>query len=138
MPAALSAGQVDAAWITEPHLSTAVDEGAVPVSWNYAEVDPELTVAVYFTTEEYTSSDPETVESFTAAMREAQAYTQQNPQAGVDVLGEYSEIGADTAQQLSMPEFDSEINTATVQLLADLALEYDLVDSEIDISTVLP
>ena len=138
MPAALSSGQVDAAWITEPHLSTAMDQGAVPISWNYAEVHPELTVAAYFTSQQYMSSDPETVEAFTTAMREALTYTQQNPQAGINVLGEYTEIESDTAQQLSMPEFGSEINTATVQLLADLALEYDLVSSEIDVSTLLP
>lgn len=138
MPAALSSGQVDAAWITEPHLSTAMAQGAVPLSWNYAEVHPELTVAAYFTSEQYMSNDPETVEVFTAAVRESLSYTQQNPQAAINVLSEYTEIDTAMAEQLSMPEFGSEINTATVQLLADLALEYDLVDSQIDISTLLP
>lgn len=138
MPAALSSGQVDAAWILEPHLSAATEQGAVPVSWNYAEVDPELMIAAYFTSEEYMSSDPETVEAFTAAMQESLAYTQENPQAGVDILDEYTEIDPATAEDLSMPAFDPEINTETVQLLADLALEYGLVDSEIDVVAVLP
>src|SRR5690625_1307677 len=44
MPAALSSGQVDAAWILEPHLSTAMNSGAVPVSWNYAEVEDRKSV----------------------------------------------------------------------------------------------
>jgi len=138
MPAALSSGQVDAAWVLEPHLSAAMEQGAVPVSWNYAEVDPELMIAAYFTSEQYMSSDPDTVESFTAAMQESLAYTQENPQAGIDILDEYTEIDPATAEDLSMPAFEPEINTETVQLLADLALEYGLVDSEIDVSAVLP
>src|SRR5690625_33559 len=138
MPAALSSGQVDAAWILEPHLSTAMNEGAVPVSWNYAEVDPELMIAAYFTSEQYMSSDPETVEAFTTAIQESLAYIQENPQAGIDILNEYTEIDPATAEDLAMPAFDPEINTETVQLLADLALEYGLVDSEIDVSAVLP
>src|SRR5665811_1573071 len=48
-PAALENGDVDAAWILEPFLSTAIANGARVVSWNYVETSPELDIAGYFT-----------------------------------------------------------------------------------------
>ena len=52
MPAALQADRVDAIWVVEPFLSTSLGEGGRLVASNYVDTAPDLTVAVYFTSEQ--------------------------------------------------------------------------------------
>ncbi|HLR96843.1 MAG TPA: ABC transporter substrate-binding protein [Jiangellaceae bacterium] len=138
MPAALSSGQVDAAWILEPFLTIAMNQGAEPVSWNFAEVDPDLMISAYFGSQEYIQSNPEVAEAFTTGIEESLAYAEDNPEEAREILSTYTEIEPEVQEVISMPRFEPEINTETVQLLADLALQYGLVDSEVDVSALLP
>lgn len=138
MPAALSSGQVDAAWILEPFLTLAMNQGAEPVSWNFVEVDPDLMIAAYFGSQDYIQSNPDVAEAFTTGMQESLSYAQDNPEEAREILSTYTEIEPDVQEAITMPRFMPEINTETVQLLADLAVQYGLVDSEIDVSALLP
>lgn len=138
MPAAVSGGQVDAAWIVEPHLTRAVQEGARVVAWNFMETDPDLMVAAYFTSKQYAAEHPEVVEAFDAAMKKAFAFADENPDATRAILDEYTDIDPSVKEAMAMPRFDLPFSGDSVQLLADLALQYGLVDKEIDFSTLLP
>ncbi|KHL12471.1 NitT/TauT family transport system substrate-binding protein [Mumia flava] len=138
MPGALSNGQVDAAWVVEPFLAITEGQGATPVAWNFAATDPELMIAAYFTSEQTAQSDPDLVERFTNAMEESLQYASDNPDEARAILSSYTEIDAETAEQLTLPTWPTEINEDSVQLLADLALEDGLIDSEPDIEAMLP
>ena len=138
MPAALSGGQVDAAWILEPHLTRALQSGAEPVAWNFAETDPDLLIAAYFTSEQFLSSDAETVEAFQAALTRSFEYAQENPDDTRAILDEYTEIDPAVKEAMVMPRFETELSEDSMQLLADLAMQYGLTDEEIDVSTLLP
>jgi NitT/TauT family transport system substrate-binding protein len=138
MPAAVADGQVDAAWILEPHLTRALDAGAKVVSWNYAEVDPDLMIAAYFTTEQYLNENAETAEAFQAALTKSFEYAQENPDETRAILDEYTEIDPAVKEAMVMPRFETELSEDSVQLLADLALQYGLTDDEIDVSALLP
>lgn len=116
----------------------AKEDGAQVVTHNYAEIDPELLIAAYFTTSTYAAQNPEVVEAFTAAMDEAQAYAHDNPEEVREVLGEYTEITPEIREQLVIPEFPTELDPDAVQLQADLALEHGLVSEPVDIETLLP
>lgn len=138
MPAAISGGQVEAAWILEPHLTRALQAGARVVSWNFAETDPDLMISAYFTSQPFAAESPEVVEAFTRALNRSLDFAEQNPDATRAILGEYTQIDPAVAEAMTMPRFSSEFSTDTVQLLADLALEYGMVDQEIDFSTLVP
>ena len=79
MPAALQAGRVDAIWVVEPFLSTSLAQGGRLVASNYVDTAPDLTVAVYFTSEQLIKNDPDLVKRFTDAMTESLAYADANP-----------------------------------------------------------
>lgn len=138
MPAAVSGGQVDAALILEPHLTRALQDGARVVSWNYMETDPDLMIAAYFTSQPYAAENPEVVEAFTRALNRALDFAEENPDATRAILDEYTQIDPAVAEAMTMPRFSSEFSTDTVQLLADLALEYGMVDQPIDFSALVP
>ncbi|MCK6210099.1 ABC transporter substrate-binding protein [Georgenia sp. EYE_87] len=138
MPAALASGRVDAIWVLEPFLTIAKNDGGRVISHNYAETDPELLIAAYFTTGDYAAKNSDTVEAFTAAMVESQSFARDNPDEARAILGEYTEISPEVREQLVMPEFPTELSAAAVDLHADLALEYGLVTEPVDVAALLP
>src|SRR5882757_5509964 len=58
MPAALDAGQIDAAWVVEPTLAQVKAQGDRVIASNYVDVAPDLTVALYFTAQKLQQSNP--------------------------------------------------------------------------------
>jgi NitT/TauT family transport system substrate-binding protein len=138
MPAALASGQVDAAWILEPFRTIAMDQGAEVVTHNFAAVDPDMMIAAYFTTAQYAESEPDVVESFTAAMKESLTYAEENPDAAREILSTYTEIDPAVQEKMVMPRFSPDINEESVQKLADLALKYGLVTEPVDVDALLP
>lgn len=138
MPAALAEGRVDGAWLVEPFLTIAKNQGAVEVASNLVDTQDNLMIAAYFTSEQLMSSDPDLVERFTEAMNESLEYAEQNPEAAREAILTYTEIDAEVAQQMTLPVWSSEINSETVNLLAELALEDGLVDEPIDAEALLP
>ncbi|NEE01268.1 ABC transporter substrate-binding protein [Phytoactinopolyspora halotolerans] len=137
MPAALANGQVDAAFVLEPFLSMTLQDGAVPVASPYAETDPDLMIAAYFTSAQYAAEEPETVDAFVSAMQESLAYAEENPEEAREMLGTYTEIDAELREMLVLPRFEPEINQDTVQLLADLAEGDGLLDQPVDVSELI-
>jgi NitT/TauT family transport system substrate-binding protein len=138
MPAALAEGRIDAAWGLEPFLTIMRNQGATPVTWNYAETDPNLVIAAYFTTQQKLEEDPELVDAFTEAMNESLEYAQENPDAAREVLGSYTQIDPAVAEALILPRWPTEIDADAVQLLADLAEQDGLVDTAPDVEALLP
>nr|BFF22009.1 NrtA/SsuA/CpmA family ABC transporter substrate-binding protein [Promicromonospora thailandica] len=138
MPAAVAGEQVDAAWVVEPHLTTALEQGATVVASNFAETDPDLMIAAYFTSDQQIAENPETVEAFTAAMEESLTYAQEHPDETRAVLDTYTEIDPAVKEAMVMPRFSAELTDASFQLLADLGEEHGMFDEPVDVSKLLP
>ncbi|WP_268878148.1 ABC transporter substrate-binding protein [Gulosibacter macacae] len=138
MPAAVTGGQVDAAWVVEPHLTRVIEAGARVVSWNWAETDPNLIISTYFTSQQYAEANPEIVASFKAALDKALTHAAENPEAAKDILDNYTDIDATIKEKMTMPKFTPEVSAADIQLHADLALKYGLVKEPVDISVLVP
>ncbi|MGH3386764.1 MAG: ABC transporter substrate-binding protein [Nocardioidaceae bacterium] len=138
MPAALAEGRVDAAWLVEPFLTIAKSQGATEIASNLVDTQDDLMIAAYFTSEEVQKSDPDLVERFTEAMNESLEYADQNPDAVREIILTYTEIDPAIAEKVVLPKWSSEVNTDTVDLLAELALEDGLVKEPIDTSALLP
>ncbi|MGY1820865.1 ABC transporter substrate-binding protein [Geodermatophilus sp. SYSU D00079] len=133
MPAAVSTGQVDAAFAVEPSATVGESQGLRRVSAPYTETDDDLTVAGYFTSDQYAAENPDVVEAFVEAMVEAQEYAQANPDQVREVLGEYTQISPEIAQQLTLPTFQSEINRESVELLLQLGNEDGIIEGDVEL-----
>lgn len=138
MSAAVMNGQVDAAWLVEPHLTQAVDQGAKIISSNFVETDPDLLIAAYFTSDQMIAQDPKTVEAFTAAIRESLVYATEHPDETRAVLDTYTEIDPVVRSVMIMPRFAPDLDTAYLQVVADLGLEYGMFDKPVDVARLLP
>ena len=138
MPAALEAGRVDAVWVVEPFLSATLGAGGHLVASNYVDTAPDLTVALYFTSEQLAKDDPDLVSKFTEAMGESLAYADAHPDEARQVLTSYTQIDQAVIQKLTLPKWPAEINRQSVETLATLAVQDGLVTKQPDLSALLP
>lgn len=138
MAAQLAKGNVDAIAAVEPWVTLSEADGNVPVFSNYAEPVEDLTVAVYFTTDQYVSEHPETAAKFVRAMKASQEFAQQNPEKVKAVLPEYTTLEPDVIEGLTLPTYNTEVNAASIEQIADISLDRGLVDKKPDMEALLP
>jgi NitT/TauT family transport system substrate-binding protein len=138
MPAALEAGRVDAVWVVEPFLSATLAQGGRLVASNYVDTAPDLTVAVYFTSEQLLRDNPDLVKRFTDAMTESLAYADAHPDEARQVLTTYTQIDEAVIPDLTLPKWPAEINRESVETLAGLAVQDGLVTEQPDVAALLP
>jgi NitT/TauT family transport system substrate-binding protein len=138
MPAALDAGRVDAVWVVEPFLSATLAAGGHLVASNYVDTAPDLTVALYFTSQQLIKDDPDLVGKFTEAMNESLAYADAHPDEARQVLTSYTQIDEAVIQKLTLPKWPAEINRQSVETLATLAVQDGLITKQPDLSALLP
>lgn len=139
MEAALENGDVDAAFPVEPFVTIIENSGvgrAIASPW--VDGAPDLTVAVYFTSAQTAEQDPDLVERFSAAMAESLAYADANPDAARAIIQEYTELPAELAEAVTLPKWPAEINRASSEQLAQLAIQDGLLEQEPDFELLYP
>lgn len=138
MPAALAKHRVDAAWVVEPFLTAAKQQGARVVAWNMVDAAPHMTVATYFTSEKVLQDDPDLVKRFRTAIEKGLAYAQSHPDAVRKILGTYTKIGPGVAQQITLPAWPPKVNVQSVHTLAGLMQRDGLIKEQPDLDALLP
>jgi NitT/TauT family transport system substrate-binding protein len=137
MAAAMDAGRVDAIFVVEPFLTAAVAKGWKVVG-TYADVHPNLCVALYFTSTQLMTSNADLVRRFTEAMKESLTYAQANPDEVRAVLGSYTQITEQVRKDLTLPKFSADIDRTAVEALGNLAVEFGLLPKAPDLGALLP
>jgi NitT/TauT family transport system substrate-binding protein len=134
---ALDNGDVDAAFLVEPLLSAAKAKGYTVIG-DLAELDPNMTVAAYFTSTELVETDPNLVARFTSAIKKSLAYAQANPDEARTIVGTYTTIPAEVISGIVLTSWPDEINEASVNYWADLIVEYGFTTERPDVAALLP
>ncbi|MGW0434196.1 ABC transporter substrate-binding protein [Micromonospora sp. NPDC003197] len=135
---AVAKGDVDAGQVVEPFLTIATGQGDRQVVSNYAGTDPQLTISMYFTSQQYAKANPKVVASFTAAMNRSMEYATAHPDEVRAVLGTYTKIDPAVQKSLILPKWPTTIDRDSVQLLADLARTDGLLTKQPDLTVLLP
>ncbi|MEU1474496.1 ABC transporter substrate-binding protein [Streptomyces sp. NPDC005760] len=120
MPAALDGGRVDAAWMGEPAQTVAKAQGARVIASPFAETDPKLTVATWFTSTKIAQQNPALVKNFTEAMTESLRYATGHPDEARQILTAYTKISGDVLSQLILPSWPAQVDLASLEKLAAL------------------
>jgi NitT/TauT family transport system substrate-binding protein len=137
MPAALDGGRVDAAWVGEPAQTIAKGQGARIVASPFAETDPKLTVATYFTSTQLAQQKPDLVKKFTDAMAESLQYASDHPDEARQILTTYTKISGDVLKNLTLPSWPPQIDMASLEKLASLSEKDGLFgDKKPDLETL--
>ena len=136
MPAAVANHQVDAAWVVEPFLTASTAQGARNVSSNFTTI-PNLTVATYFTTQQYIAEHKDVVDNFREAIQESLKYASDHPDEVRRIVTTYTQIKSDVASKIKLPAFPQDVNTDSLKTVAQLMNKYGITQNTVDTSKLL-
>jgi NitT/TauT family transport system substrate-binding protein len=138
MAAALQAGDVDAAWLVEPFVTLAEQQGVRVLTTPLNDfTDVQIEISTYFTSAQFASENADVVERFTTAMEQSLTYAQENPDAVRAVLPTYLDISPELAEQVRLPEWNTVVSEETFEVFTDLAETQGLLEGEVDLDALL-
>ncbi len=138
MPAALAEGRADAVFVVEPFQQVVLSQGGRALASSYVDTAPNLSVAMYFTSKQLLGENPDLVKRFTDAMNESLAYADGHPDEVRQILPTYTKIGPELIPNLVLPKWPAEINEDSVEAIAKLAEEEQVLPSKPNIDDLLP
>ncbi|EPD67265.1 MULTISPECIES: ABC transporter substrate-binding protein [Streptomyces] len=138
MPAALDKGQVDGAFIVEPAFTQAKSEGAKNVGSPFVDAAENLTVAMFFTSQQYAQKNPDVVKRFQEATKEALAYSDKHPDEVRKIVGTYTKIPSALLSKMTLPRWPAEPNKASIEALAKQGEQDGLFKSTPDVDKLMP
>jgi NitT/TauT family transport system substrate-binding protein len=138
MPAALAEGRADAVFVVEPFQQIVLSQGGRSLASSYVDTAEDLSVAMYFTSKELLGENPDLVKRFTDAMNESLAYADAHPEEVRRILPTYTKIGQEVIPDLVLPKWPTEINTESVETIAELAQQEKVLPKEPDIADLMP
>ena len=136
MAAALDAGRVQAIFVVEPFLSSALAKGWKQIG-SFAGVSPSLMVADYFTSAQLLGEKPDLAKRFVAAMKESLAYADAHPDEVRQIVTTYTTIKADAAAAMTLPKYNPEIDKASLDLMSGLMVKDGTITAPIDTSKLV-
>jgi NitT/TauT family transport system substrate-binding protein len=136
MVAALDNGQVDAFLAVEPTLSAAKAKGWKVIG-DFATIDPTMTVAFYFTSNEIAESNPDLVARFVQAINKSLEYASSHPDEVRDIVGTYTTVPPEVRAAMTLPGWPTTVEPSSLETLADLIVKYKAADKRPDVSNVL-
>ncbi|MFC7407009.1 ABC transporter substrate-binding protein [Georgenia alba] len=134
---AVMSGSVDVAWQAEPFVTLGEDEGMVNIVDPYVATMDHLDAAVYFASGDLVESDPELVAAFQRALTRSMERARQDEDLTRETVLSFTEIEEDVARRMVLAVYSRSVNLESIELQADLALEYGLVENEVDVDALL-
>ncbi|MDA0182914.1 ABC transporter substrate-binding protein [Solirubrobacter phytolaccae] len=133
VPAALEAKRVDAAFAVEPFVGASVAAGATKLAEPFEELAPNLTIAEYFTTEQYASENADVVERFTRAMNKSLDFAQSNPDEVRRIITTYTKTPQEAADKMALPTWSAEVNGDAMATLVEASKKYGVLKGDVDV-----
>jgi ABC-type nitrate/sulfonate/bicarbonate transport system substrate-binding protein len=137
MQAALERGDVDASFLIEPFLTTALSDGMTAITRPYTALRPGLQAGAYVVTEETAASDPELVEAFQEGVQATADAIREDPEAFRKAMPELGEFDPEIAAKLSLPVWEGTNDKESIAILNERSAKYGLIEDEVDLNELL-
>jgi NitT/TauT family transport system substrate-binding protein len=136
--AALKAGRVDAAWMTEPYLSAAKkDLGGRMVIDTLSGPTTGLPLDGWAASADWVNRHPKTAAAFQRAMAKAQRVAAGDREAINKVIPTYTQIPAEVAATMGLGTFTTSVDVARVQKVADLLAEFQITKTRLNAADLI-
>lgn len=130
----LDRGDIDAAWVVEPYTTLIQQQiGAERVIDPFSGPTDGLAIAGYAVTASFAEQNPNTVAALQRALQRA-ADDLQDETAARDAVAQYVDLDREIIDAVTLPGFVSAPDAAELQRVADLMIEYGLIDDGFDIA----
>ncbi|GAA3071820.1 ABC transporter substrate-binding protein [Streptosporangium carneum] len=137
MPAALQAGTVAVAWMTEPFVTAVRRQGAKRIADVMAGPTDRFPVAGYGTTATFAERNPEIVAAFQRAITAGQEVAASDRGVITKILPVYTRISPQDAAQVTLGSYPTALDPARLERVAAALREYGYTDGPVDVSPML-
>ncbi|WP_433444736.1 ABC transporter substrate-binding protein [Nonomuraea sp. CA-141351] len=135
--AALTSGQVDAAWMVEPFLSAAQQAGArLLLDTNTGPTDA-LPIDGLAATDQWVAKNPNTTAAFQRAVAMAQRLAATNRAELAEVVPLYTQTPRQAVMTMAMGTFPTSLSPKRIQRVADLMYEFGYLKSKVDVASMV-
>lgn len=136
--AALSRGDVDAAFLTEPFLTQAAQSvGAVPVVDTAAGPTADLPTAGYAALARFAAENPKTLAAFQRAMSRATDEATADRSKVEPLIVEFAKVDPKVAAATRMLALRSTVDATQLQRVPDLLVEYGVISKPVDAAAMV-
>ncbi len=125
MPAALEAGRIDAAYISEPFFAVVKKDVRV-LGYAHNAIAKVFLQSAWFTTPQWAAAHVDAVHRFAAAIRKTARWANQKsnrPKSG-EILAKYSKIDPQTIATMERAQFAETLTAALIQPAIDVSAKY--------------
>jgi NitT/TauT family transport system substrate-binding protein len=133
MEPALAKGDVDAAFLIEPFVTTARKAGDRIVDYSYVTTEPNLQVGAYAVSRKFAEENPDAVKRYRAAVGETATYLMDHQSEFRAFLAKQAKTPPALAKTMELPTFTTRLNTASMQKTAGLVQQYGLVKDKVNV-----
>ncbi|HEX4817803.1 MAG TPA: ABC transporter substrate-binding protein [Nonomuraea sp.] len=135
---AITSGQADAGWITEPFITANTNAlGFRTIADTMTGETADLPIAGWMATEEWAQKNPKTLAAFNRAISKAQQLASGNRKEIEAMLPTYTKIDAATAAKITLGAYPAKLEAPRLQKVADLMLAYQYITSPIDVKSII-
>lgn len=133
---AIVSGDIDAGQVVEPFRTAGVNQDLVSIGSNFLAMSPTFMIAEYFTSSDFAAENPEAVAGFEAALAKSFEYATENPDEVRAIVLTYTRMDEATANAVRLPGWPTEIDAASVDLQAELAVTDGMLTAIPDLSNL--
>ena len=138
MVGALEAGQVDAIAPVEPFVGAALGAGANKLATPFSTAQPNMMVAVWFTTGEFADSNPNTVAAFAETLNASNERAQSDRSYANDLVVEFTATPSlEAAEATVLPIWNTELDLESLETSGELGVKWGALDSPPDIDALI-
>lgn len=130
-------GTVDAIYALDPYMSAAVQSGYRKIEETVSLYMDGLPSVSFAAGSEYVAENPEIVEAFIAAMSEAEAFANDNPDRVRDIDRKYTKLDEEFIANRPLSTFVPEINASALQKVGDAMVEYGWLETPPDMEKLI-
>ena len=135
---ALAAGDVDAAFVTEPFIQDSMKKaGAQPIFDAATGPTEDIPVAGWAATGDFAKANPKTVAAFQRAMQRGTALALKDRGKVETMLVEHSGVDKDTAKLATLLTFQSKLDATRLQRVPDLMREFDVIPAPLKVNDMM-
>lgn len=135
---ALKRGDVDAAFATEPFIQdTHKNAGAVTIFDTAEGPTDNFPTAGWASTGDFVKKNPNTIAAFQRAMQKGTDLALSDRSMVEPLLVKHSKVDEETAKMATLLTFQSKLDASRIQRVPDLMLEFGVIKSAIDVSTMI-
>jgi NitT/TauT family transport system substrate-binding protein len=137
MAAAVLGGDVAAAVVIEPFVTSAEQQGLKIVGHPYSELRPGLQIGTYVMSAQAVQENPEVAEAFLQGVQATADSIREDPESFRAALPEISEISPELAAKVRINTWQGATDRESVELIQDRMVSYGLIDAPVDLDEVI-